>query len=218
MCSPAAASVTVGCMKHFPALFLRLTLLLAICAMPIPGALAAEPVGSAARAEELIRLLQLKELPKESGYLGIVGVSDQRVRVGGRPLAVQSQNSYMLTKQLPVNYLHWLEPDDTHILIEGGPVDYYIFHPDGRAEMVTLGMDLAKGERPIAAVPGGCWKALRLRKGAKYALMANALSPEFTPDRVKIGEGADWVKRFAGAAPWATPEMLKYLIGPNWKQ
>ncbi len=175
------------------------------------------PIGSAARGRELIEALHLSVLPKESGYLGIVGVSAQRVQVDGKPLAVQSQNYYMLTEDLPINYLHWLAPDDTHILIEGGPVDYYIFHPDGRAEMVTLGMNVAKGERPIVAVPGGCWKALRLHKGAKYALMANALSPEFTPDRVKIGEGSAWVKKFAGSAPWATRETLRELIGPNWK-
>jgi len=122
----------------------------------------------------------------------------------------------MLTEKLPINYLHWLAPDDTHILIEGGPVDYYIFHPDGRVEVQVLGMDVAHGERPIVAVPGGCWKALRLHQGVKYALMANALSPEFTPDRVRIGEGAEWVKRFAGKAPWATPEFLREMIGPNW--
>ena len=61
----------------------------------------------------------------------------------GHPLAVQSQNYYMLTREWPINYLHWLASDDTHILIEGGPVDYFIFHPDGRAEKLTLGMDLA---------------------------------------------------------------------------
>ncbi len=72
----------------------------------------------------------------------------------------------MLTRERPINYLHWLASDDTHILIEGGPVDYFIFHPDGRAEKLTLGMDLAAGERPVIAVPGGCWKALRLRDGA----------------------------------------------------
>jgi len=115
-----------------------------------------------------------------------------------------------------VNYLHWLAPDDTHILIEGGPVDYYIFHPDGRAEKLILGTDVAAGQRPLIAVPGNCWKALRLHDGANYALMANALSPEFTPDRVRIGAGADWVKRFNGAAPWATPANLRALIGPNW--
>ena len=169
-----------------------------------------------ARANELIRLLHLSMLPKESGYLGIIGVSAQKVNVGGRSLAAQSQNYYMLTRDLPINYLHFLEPDDTHILIEGGPVDYFIFHPDGRAEKITLGMDIAAGQTPVIAVPGGCWKALRLRDGASYALMANALSPEFTPDRVKIGAGPDWIKRFQNTAPWATSAALRELIGPNF--
>jgi len=169
------------------------------------------------RARDLIQTLHLNVLPKESGYLGIIGRSAQMVTIDGRALAVQSQNYYMLTRDRPINYLHWLVPDDTHILIEGGPVDYFIFHPDGHAERVTLGLDLAAGQRPVVAVPGGCWKALRLRDGASYALMANTLSPEFTPDRVKIGAGPDWVKRFTNSAPWATPKALRELIGPNWR-
>jgi predicted cupin superfamily sugar epimerase len=195
---------------------MKFFIVLAIALSGLAPLAAAPQVGSDARAGELIRMLNLKVLPKESGYLGIIGQSSQRVTLDGRALAVQSQNYYMLTRDLPINYLHWLAPDDTHILIEGGPVDYFILHPDGRAEKVTLGMNLAAGERPVVAVPGGCWKALRLHKGAAYALMANTLSPEFTPDRVKIGAGADWVKRFANSAPWATPEALRELIGPNW--
>jgi len=176
----------------------------------------AAPPNTAARAQELIRILGLKPLPRESGYLGLVGVADQKVIVNNRSLAVQSQNYYMLTDDLPINYLHWLDPADTHILIEGGPVDYYLFHPDGRVEQVTLGGDVAHGQRPIIAVPGNCWKALKLHKGAKYALMANALSPEFTPDRVRIGEGQSWIQRYQGKAPWATPQFLHELIGPNY--
>lgn len=173
---------------------------------------------SDARAQELIRLLHLSVLPKESGYLGIIGVSAQKVNANGRALAVQSQNYYMLTRDLPINYLHWLEPDDTHILIEGGPVDYFIFHPDGHVEKTTLGMDIAAGQTPVIAVPGGCWKALRLHDGVGYALMANTLSPEFTPDRVKIGAGPAWIERFQNKAPWAIPNMLRELIGPNLLQ
>ena len=196
-------------MKYFLVVATGIAGLLSLCAAP--------QAGTDARAHELIQTLHLAVLPKESGYLGIIGRSAQMVTVGGRALAVQSQNYYMLTRDLPINYLHWLVPDDTHILIEGGPVDYFIFHPDGRAEKITLGFDVAAGQRPVVAVPGGCWKALRLHEGASYALMANALSPEFTPDRVKIGEGADWVKRFAGKAPWATPKALREMIGPNWR-
>jgi uncharacterized protein len=174
------------------------------------------PTGTDERERELIKVLKLSVLPKESGYLGLIGESAQKVDINGKSLAVQSQVYYMLTRDRPVNYLHWLAPDDTHVLIEGGPVDYFIFHPDGRAEELTLGTDVAAGQRPLIAVPGGCWKALRLHDGARYALMANALSPAFTPDRVRIGAGADWVKKYSGAARWATPENLRALIGPNW--
>jgi uncharacterized protein len=193
----------------------RLLVVAAILAM-VSEMPSSSPVGSEARAQEIIRELTLQVLPKELGYLGIIGRSALMVTVSGRPLAVQSQNYYMLTSARPINYLHWLEPDDTHILIEGGPVDYFILHPDGRAEKVTLGMNLAVGERPVVAIPGGCWKTLRLHDGVKYALMANTLSPEFTADRVRIGAGADGVKRYAGSAPWATPEALREIIGPNW--
>ena len=192
------------------------TLLLAIALAGISPLNATPPVGADARARELIRTLNLKVLPQESGYLGLIGTSAQTVTIGARRLAVQSQVYYMLTRERPVNYLHWLASDDTHILIEGGPVDYFIFHPDGRVEEVVLGRDVKAGERPVVAIPGGCWKALRLHDGARYALMANALSPEWTPDRVKIGGGANWVKLYAGKAPWATEEFLKFLIGPNW--
>ena len=191
-------------------------LLAVIATLSLASIAATAPIGSASRARQLIRVLGLKVLPRESGYLGLIGQSAQTVDVHGRRLAVQSQVYYMLTRDRPVNYLHWLAPDDTHILIEGGPVDYFIFHPDGHVEKITLGRDVATGQRPVIPVPGNCWKALRLHPGAQYALMANALSPEFTPDRVHIGEGPKWVHRFAGKAPWATPQNLRALIGPNW--
>src|SRR3974390_1772118 len=104
--------------------------------------------GSDVRARELIETLHLTVLPKESGYLGVIGRSAAVGTVEGRALAVQSQNYYMLTRDRPINYLHWLVPDDTHILIEGGPVDYFIFHPYGRAGKGTLGRDGAGGPRP----------------------------------------------------------------------
>ena len=204
----------LDCMKRIVATLVALGLLASAPVRLLDGQ---SPAGSEARIRELKEMLHLAILPKESGYLGLIGESAQKVSIDGRPLAVQSQVYYMLTRDRPVNYLHWLAPDDTHILIEGGPVDYFIFHPDGRAEKVVLGRDVTKGEQPVVAVPGGCWKALRLHDNADYALMANALSPEFTPDRVRIGAGEAWIKRFAGSAPWATPEMLRSLIGPNWK-
>lgn len=186
---------------------------LALAAPPLPGpALPADP-----RARELVTTLRLEILPGESGYFGVLGRSAQLVAADGRSLAAQSRIYYLLTTELPVNYLHWLASDDTHILLEGGPVDYFIFHPDGRAEQVTLGRDLAAGHQFLVAVPGGCWKALRLHPGAHHVLLANVLSPEWTPDRVRIGAGPEFVARYAGRAPWATAALLRELIGPNWQ-
>jgi len=190
---------------------------LALCLLPTlvladpgPGAPPAHP-----RARELIATLGLAYLPGESGYYGLLGRSPQQVTQDGRSLAAQSRIYYLLTAELPLNYLHWLASDDTHVLLEGGPVDYFIFHPDGRAEQVTLGRDLAAGQRLVVAVPGGCWKALRLHPGASHVLLANILSPEWTPDRVRIGAGDDFVARYAGQAPWASAALLRELIGPN---
>jgi len=180
-------------------------------------AAASAPSATDARARELIATLHLSELKGESGYLGLIGDSAQKVPIDGQSLKIQSQVYYMLTRDRPINYLHWLASDDTHILIEGGPVDYFIFHPDGTVEKQVLGRDLAAGQRPVVAIPGGCWKALRLHPGVRYALMVNALSPEWTPDRVKIGAGQAWINQYSGKAPWATEANLKSLIGPNWK-
>ena len=173
------------------------------------------PEATDARAAEIIRTLHLDVLSKESGYLGIIGVSAQRAVVEGRSLAVQSQNYYMLTRERPINYLHQLVSEDTHILVEGGPVDYYVFHPDGRSEKITVGFDYAHGQRPAIVVPAGCWKALVLHPEARFALLVNALSPEFTPDRVRIGVGAEWIRKYAKSAPWATSGFLRKLIGSN---
>jgi uncharacterized protein len=190
-------------------------LMAALCLAPRAPAGPGDPAPSDPQARKWIADLGMHILPRESGYLSLIATSDQRVEMHGRLLAVQSQVYYMLTRELPVNFLHWLEPDDTHILLDGGPVDYFVFHPDGRAEKFTLGRDVAAGQRLVVPVPGGCWKALRLHPGAGFALMANALSPEFTPDRVRIGEGPAWIAKYKGAAPWATEAFLRELIGPN---
>lgn len=187
--------------------------------LPAAALLAEDPVPPASNPSALRWFEQLKMhyLPKESGFLALIDASEQTVEVHGKMIPVQGQVYYMLTSELPANYLHWLESDDTQILIEGGPVDYFVFHPDGRAEMFTMGRDTEHGQVLVIPVHGGCFKALRLHAGARYVLLANCLSPDWTADRVRIGAGADFVSKYKGKAPWATEDFLKELIGPNWK-
>ena len=67
--------------------YLLIFALLIACAVALR---AAPQAGTDARAREIIKELHLTVLPKESGYLGIIGVSPQKVNVDGRDLAVQS--------------------------------------------------------------------------------------------------------------------------------
>lgn len=194
----------------------RALLLFFLFASALSVRAATPPPPASPRARELIKSLSLEYLPGESGYFGLLGRSAQTVVRDGRPLAAQSRIYYLLTAEAPLNYLHWLDSDDTHVLLEGGPVDYFIFHPDGHVEQVTLGRDAAAGQKLVVAIPGGCAKALRLHAGADFVLLANVLSPEWTPDRVKVGAGADFLRRYTGRAPWATEAALRELIGPNF--
>jgi len=187
-----------------------------LCSRAAAGSPPPPPADPAVR--DLITRLHLEYLPGESGYFGFLGRSTQKVTVDGRELSAQSRIHYLLTAEAPLNYLHWLASDDTHVLLEGGPVDYFIFHPDGRVEQVTLGRNAAAGQQLLVAIPGGCGKALRLHPGASHVLLANILTPEWTPDRVKIGAGAEFLTRYTGRAPWATEAALRELIGPSYRQ
>ena len=195
----------------------RVGFLLVLLAAAVLRADEPVPVPSDPQARAWKDELKMSYLPKESGFLALISTSQLRAPYKGRIQYLQGQVYYMLTRELPVNYLHWLEPDDTHILLDGGPVDYFIFHPDGRVEKVTLGRDVAHGQVLVVPVPGNCWKALRLHPGAGYALMANVLSPDWSPQGVHIGAGARWIAKYQGAAPWATADFLRGLIGPNFE-
>lgn len=170
-----------------------------------------------ARPEQIIEQLDMHVLARESGYTGVIGRADSPVATyNGRALAAQSQNYYLLTRTRPIDFLHRVDATDTRVLIEGGPVDVYVFCSGQKPLKETLGRDFGAEERGVLVVAPGCWKALRLRDGATYALMTNLVSPEWTSDRVHVGQGPSWVRRVAGTAEWATPEFLRELIGPNW--
>lgn len=181
-------------------------------------------------SDNIIKKLGLKCLEGESGYLGKIRTSSIGVCHRLRCLKANNTVYYLLNREKPINYLHWLEPDDTHILCDGGPVKYYVFHPDGSVKRYLLSKNILEEPpetdlepRPVLTIPGGCWKALELCKEedkdeyVEFALMANVLTPEFTKDRVKIGAGLRFIDKYAGKADWATPEFLLKLIGPNFR-
>jgi predicted cupin superfamily sugar epimerase len=183
-----------------------------LVALPSRGLSVSRDDPEDARARELIVTLGLRPLEGESGYFVEIGRSASTVTQGGRSLAAQSRIFYMLTRERPVNFVHWLASDDTHVLLEGGPVDYFLFDPDGRASKRTMAEDVI---RRVITVPAGSGKALRLHLDARYALLVNVLSPEWTRDRMRIGNSPDCLDAYEGRAPWATRSFLRELIAPE---
>lgn len=171
-------------------------------------------------SDKLIEELQLKPLAGESGYISYIATSNIEVSQNKLLLKANSSIYYLLNRKKPINYLHYLESDDTHILINGGPVHYYeFFHEDNKyfVEHHIVGKDILKSERPVLMIPGGRWKALVLADDVEYALLATVVTPQWTEDRVKIGAGRDFIESYKNKEGWATPNFLRKLIGPNSK-
>ena len=169
------------------------------------------------RVESLRTKLGLLNLEEEGWLFTEAHVSEILVEAPDRQSPASNCIYYVLTKDQPQNHLHHLTSNDYHILIEGGPADYFIFYPDGKVDLFTLGSDLEEGNKLVIATPPNCWKAIRLKNSAEYVLVGSVVTPAWNPNRIKIGAGQSFVDQFAAKASWATPKLLKSLIGPNWK-
>lgn len=181
-----------------------------------------QPAQALLHSEKLIDELGLTPLAGESGYIGYISTSSITVEQAGQPLKANDSIYYLLNRERPINYLHWLAPDDTHILLDGGPVHYYEFREvDGKPQTFhhLVGGDILRGERPVLMIPGGSWKALVLPVDVEYALLATILTPEWTDDpaRLRIGAGQEFIDRYQNPDNWASPAFLRKLIGPNFK-
>jgi predicted cupin superfamily sugar epimerase len=168
------------------------------------------------RAQELITELDLQPLNMEAGLFGVVYVSAHEVVADDGPSRASNCIYYLLTRESPQNNLHWVWSDDYQILIEGGPADFFLFYADGRAEQITMGRDIANGQRLIVPCPGATYKAILLHDTADYLLTGSVVTPAWNPQRARIGGDEAFLDRYAGAAPWATPAFLRHLIGPNF--
>ena len=170
----------------------------------------------ASRSRELIEQLDLKFLNVEAGLFNVVRVSDLQVEIGGENSAASNVIYLMLNRDQPANYVQWLYSDDYQVLIEGGPADYYLFYQDGSTEKITMGRDLAAGDRMIVPAPGGTAKAIVLHDDAEYVLLGSILSPAWSPHRARIGGDQAFVDKFRGSSDWADEDFIKKLIGPNF--
>ena len=104
---------------------------------------------------------------------------------------------YLLTAAGPVGHFHRNRSDIVHYFHLGDPIEYFLIHPDGRLETVTMGPDPTRGHRLQLTVAGGIWKASRLSDGAAgYGLISEAVTPGFDYADMTLGRTSELLRRF----------------------
>lgn len=155
-----------------------------------------------AEAEDIIRQLELAPLPGEGGFFRQTWVSSTRL-ANGR--AASSAIWFLLTTDV-FSALHRIPAEELWHFHAGDPVDHVYLHPTGGDVHVNvLGVELAGGQRPQLAVPGGVWQGARLKKGPQshgWALLGCTVTPAWSEAEFELGERAALTREFPGAAQW----------------
>jgi predicted cupin superfamily sugar epimerase len=92
--------------------------------------------------------------------------------------------------------LHRVRSDEVFHFYMGDAVEMLHLLPGGSGGVVTLGTNLAAGERPQIVVPAGVWQGARLRDGGAWALLGTTVSPGFEFEDYEHGERAALIERY----------------------
>ena len=166
------------------------------------GVAVAAPImadGEAPSAGELIDALGL-EGHVEGGYFRRSYEAEGQPRLATDAGERFSMTSiyYLLTAAGPIGHFHRNRSDIVHYFHLGDPIEYSLIHPDGRLETVVMGPDPRKGQRLQLTVPGGIWKASRLRDDGThgYGLISEAVSPGFDYADMTLGQTSALIAAF----------------------
>ena len=135
-------------------------------------------------AEDVKRLLDLTPLEREGGFFRETYRSRWMISSEYLPEGIRGQRSigtaiyYMVTPE-SFSTLHRLPGTEIFHFYLGDPVVMLELHPDGKAQTVTLGHDIAAGQQPQVVVRGNVWQGCRLAPGGRWALMGTTMSPGF---------------------------------------
>lgn len=88
---------------------------------------------------------------------------------------------YFLLPATTFSALHRVAQPEAWHHLEGDPLDLHLLSDDGAHEVVRLGKDLAKGERPQRVVPPNVWQAAVpvMPAAATFTLVGCTVAPGF---------------------------------------
>ena len=121
-------------------------------------------------AQEIKQFLNLEPHPVEGGSYRRTFTSAHSV---GMPRGDRAMSTaiYYLLEAGTFSEMHVLASDEMFHFYLGDPVEMLQLFPDGRSALLTLGPDLAAGQRVQVHVPAGVWQGTRLIGEGKLALL-----------------------------------------------
>jgi predicted cupin superfamily sugar epimerase len=157
-------------------------------------------------ADELIAALDLRPLPVEGGFYRETYRADLLLPAGSlAPRYAEARCAstaiYYLLTPATFSALHRLPADEVYHFYLGDPVELVLLGPErGDGTVVTLGTELASGQRPQALAPRGVWQGSALKPGGGVALLGTTAAPGFEFADYEAGDRAALVARFPGFA------------------
>lgn len=152
-------------------------------------------------ADKIIELLNLKPHPKEGGYFAEIYRSKEKIEAGFLPGRYRSDKNlatsiyYLLTAETR-SELHRLKSDEIFHFYLGDPVEMINLYPDGESKSITLGSDIANGQKVQHLVPKDVWQGAILASGGEFALLGTTMAPGFDYDDYESADGKKLIIQF----------------------
>jgi predicted cupin superfamily sugar epimerase len=143
-------------------------------------------------ADDIRRQLRLEPLPNEGGYFVETYRAERKVPSSALPThpddrALATAIYYLVTPD-SFSAMHRVRSDEIFHFYMGDTVELLQLRPGGSGGVVTLGPNLAAGERPQIVVPAGIWQGARLRNRGAWALLGTTVSPGFEFEDYEHGD------------------------------
>ena len=151
-------------------------------------------------ADQIIELLGLEPHP-EGGFFAetyraaLTLPEDGLPPEYGGPRAAGTAIYYMIRPDSP-SRMHRVRSDEVYHFYLGDPAELLLLEPHGEGRTITLGPDLAAGQRPQAVVPGGVWQGCRVLPGGEFALLGATVAPGFDYADFELADGDTLMKAY----------------------
>ncbi len=142
--------------------------------------------GEAMNVDDVIEMLGLEPLPQEGG-MWTQTWRDER-----------SSAIYFVMRPGDFSALHRLPGPELWNHYAGAAVEMLLLAPDGTVSRPVLGDDLARGQRPMVAVPAGVWMAATTT--GDWSLTGATLAPAYQDDDLDMGDPDELTEAYPEAA------------------